>query len=76
VNSDAIPVFGELPKFEERQDFIFIGNFLHEPNWNAVQYLKETIWPLIKTNSNCCLFYLWCVSIPKVLQLHNAKEVS
>jgi hypothetical protein len=23
---------------------------LHEPNWNAVQYLNKTIWPLIKKN--------------------------
>lgn len=35
------------PTFEERKDFIFIGNFLHEPNWDAVRYLKESIWPLI-----------------------------
>ena len=34
--------------FKDRKDFIFIGNFLHEPNWNAVQYLKESIWPLIR----------------------------
>ena len=23
------------PEFEDRNDFAFIGNFLHEPNWNA-----------------------------------------
>jgi hypothetical protein len=34
--------------FEERKDFIFIGNFVHEPNWNAVQYLNETIAPTQK----------------------------
>jgi hypothetical protein len=55
-------LFWELPKFEERQDFIFIGNFLHEPNWNAVQYLKETIWPLIK-NKFQLLFVLFMVRI-------------
>ena len=38
----------ELPQFNERWNFISIGNFLHEPNWNAVLYLKEEIWPLIK----------------------------
>jgi O-antigen biosynthesis protein len=36
------------PSFEKRKDFITIGNFLHEPNWNAVLFLKEEIWPLIK----------------------------
>jgi len=34
--------------FEERQHFISIGNFLHEPNKDAVGYLKEVIWPLIR----------------------------
>jgi glycosyltransferase involved in cell wall biosynthesis len=39
----------ELPSFEERADFIFIGNFLHKPNMDAVSHLKEKIWPLIRT---------------------------
>jgi len=34
--------------FEEREDFIFIGNFWHDPNLDAVRYLKSTIWPIIK----------------------------
>ena len=36
-----------LPSFEERADFVFIGNFLHAPNHDAVVYLKEVIWPLL-----------------------------
>jgi len=36
-----------LPTFEERTDFVFIGNFLHAPNHDAVVYLKEVIWPLL-----------------------------
>ncbi len=38
----------KLPKFEARLDFVTIGNFLHAPNYDAVLYLKETIWPLIR----------------------------
>ncbi len=34
--------------FEARKDFIFIGNFYHEPNRNAVFFLKEKIWPSIR----------------------------
>ena len=37
----------ELPTFEERSDFVFIGNFLHAPNHDTVVYLKEVIWPLL-----------------------------
>lgn len=36
-----------LPSFEERSYFMFIGNFLHAPNYDAVVYLKEVIWPLL-----------------------------
>jgi glycosyltransferase involved in cell wall biosynthesis len=65
----------ELPAFEERKDFIFIGNFLHEPNWNAVQYLKETIWPLIKKRLPEAVLNIYgAYPSQKVLQLHNKKE--
>jgi glycosyltransferase involved in cell wall biosynthesis len=65
----------ELPSFEDRKDFIFIGNFLHEPNWNAVQYLKETIWPLIKKQvPEAVLNVYGAYPSQKVLQLHNKKE--
>ena len=64
-----------LPSFEERNNFIFIGNFLHEPNWNAVQYLKETIWPLIrKQMSEAVLQIYGAYPSQKVLQLHQPKQ--
>lgn len=34
--------------FSNREHFVTIGNFLHEPNRDAVQYLKTEIWPLIR----------------------------
>ncbi|MFV8366874.1 glycosyltransferase [Flavobacterium sp. XS1P27] len=65
----------ELPSFENRKDFVFIGNFLHEPNWNAVQYLKETIWPLIKKRQPEAVLNVYgAYPSQKVLQLHNKKE--
>lgn len=64
-----------LPSFENRNNFVFIGNFLHEPNWNAVQYLKETIWPLIrKQMSEAVLQIYGAYPSQKVLQLHNPKQ--
>ncbi|TLS75819.1 glycosyltransferase [Mariprofundus erugo] len=36
------------PAFEARRHFITIGNFRHPPNWDAVLWLKEAIWPLIR----------------------------
>ncbi len=46
LNRDFIPG-NELPSFEERKDFMFIGNFIHEPNWRTVLELKR-IWPSIR----------------------------
>ena len=37
-----------LPEFGDRKHFISIGTFRHQPNWNALLYLKEEIWPLIR----------------------------
>jgi glycosyltransferase involved in cell wall biosynthesis len=61
--------------FEERADFIFIGNFLHEPNWNTVQVLKTKIWPTLRkklpgVNMNIYGSY----ASQKVLQLENKNE--
>ena len=72
VSTDAIQKW--LP-FEERKDFIIIGNYLHEPNWNAVQYLKETIWPLIRNEvSEANLLVYGAYPSQKVFQLHQPKE--
>jgi hypothetical protein len=61
--------------FEERKDFISIGNFLHEPNWNSVLYLKEEIWPLIrKALPEAELNIYGAYPSQKVLALNNAKE--
>ena len=72
VSKDSIQKW--LP-FEERKDFIIIGNFLHEPNWNSVQYLKETIWSLIRKEiPEANLLVYGAYPSQKVLQLHQPKE--
>lgn len=64
-----------LPSFDERKNFIFIGNFLHEPNWNTVQHLKETIWPLIKKDFPDAVLEIYgAYPSQKVLQLHQPKN--
>ncbi|MBG6110006.1 hypothetical protein IWX84_000867 [Flavobacterium sp. CG_9.10] len=71
----TVITFDKLPSFEERNGFVFIGNFLHEPNWNAVQYLKETIWPLIKKQLPDAVLNIYgAYPSQKVLQLNNVKE--
>ena len=61
--------------FEERQHFITIGNFVHEPNWNAVLYLKQEIWPLIRKELPDAELHVYgAYSSQKVEALHSAKE--
>lgn len=77
ILSDKINVnfFDSLPSFNDRNDFMFIGNFWHEPNWNAVQYLKESIWPLLsKKLPQAKLLIYGAYPSQKIFQLHNEKE--
>jgi len=77
-----LPIFVELEdklskwkNFEEKRNFMFIGNFLHEPNWNSVQYLKETIWPIIRKKIPDAILQVYgAYPSQKVFQLNNEKE--
>lgn len=61
--------------FEERTDFIFIGNFLHEPNWNTVQILKTKVWPLLRKKLPYASMNIYgAYTSQKVLQLENKNE--
>lgn len=61
--------------FGERTDFVFIGNFLHEPNWNCVQVLKNEIWPPLSRELPQANLYIYgAYPSQKVFQLHNPKE--
>jgi len=61
--------------YNERIDFISIGNFRHAPNWDAVLYLKNIIWPLIKKQlPKATLNVYGAYPPPKATQLHNEKQ--
>ncbi len=61
--------------FEEREHFMFIGNFIHEPNFNCVQTLKKDIWPILRKRiPNAELHIYGAYPSQKVLQLNNPKE--
>ncbi len=72
VSQEAID---NLPKYDEREHFITIGNFLHEPNFNAVLYLKETIWPLIRKQLPQVELHVYgAYAFQKVNDLHNQQD--
>ncbi len=63
------------PDFKDRNHFISIGNFKHEPNWNSVQHLKTVIWPLIREKLPEAQLHIYGAYVTeKVLQLQNKKE--
>jgi len=65
----------QLPSFENRNHFMTIGNFKHEPNWNAVLYLKNVIWPQIREKLPSAEMHIYgAYATEKVQQLHNIKE--
>ncbi|MDF3125526.1 glycosyltransferase [Rheinheimera sp. 1928-s] len=65
----------DLPLFEQRQHFVSIGNFRHEPNWQAVLWLKQQIWPLIRKQLPKAELHIYgAYPPPKATQLHQPKE--
>jgi len=74
-----LPIFverlNEIPSFTERNDFVFIGNFLHEPNWDCVKYLSESIWPLLfKKLPEAKMLIYGAYPSQKVLELNKPKQ--
>ncbi|UUC47336.1 glycosyltransferase family 4 protein [Flavobacterium cerinum] len=64
-----------LVPFEERKNFVFIGNFFHEPNWNCVKVLKNEIWPVLKEKVPEATMQIYgAYATQKVTDLHNPKE--
>jgi glycosyltransferase involved in cell wall biosynthesis len=61
--------------FEEREHFVFIGNFFHKPNVDAVLTLKNEIWNEIKEYLPKVEIHIYGAYLnPQIQQLHNKKE--
>ena len=65
----------EWPLFEERRDFITYGNGKHLPNLDAIVYLKETIWPLIREKLPEANLRVYGAYLPqRIKQMHAPKD--
>jgi glycosyltransferase involved in cell wall biosynthesis len=70
-----LPDIQSLPNIEQRQHFVSIGNFRHAPNWDAVLWLKEVIWPLIRQQLPQAELHIYgAYTPPKATALHNEKQ--
>jgi len=75
-----LPLFVEksdlqIKSFQERQHFMTIGSFRHEPNVDSVLYLKKEIWPEIRKQLPDVQLHIYG-SYPKqqITQLNNPKQ--
>lgn len=63
------------PTFSERAHFISIGNFRHPPNMDAVQWLHQSIWPIIyRALPEAELHIYGSYAPPKVKALHQPGQ--
>jgi len=63
------------PKFEARKDFLCIGNGKHAPNVNAIVWLKNEIWPLIRKALPKANLNVYGAYLPEYIkQMHNPKQ--
>lgn len=63
------------PEYSQRKHFVSIGNFLHEPNTDAVLYLKESLWPLIRKELPDAELHIYgAYANDRIRQLHHEKQ--
>lgn len=61
--------------FEERNHFVFIGNFFHKPNIDAVLTLKKHVWKFIREYIPTAEMHVYGAYVnQQIQQLHNEKE--
>ncbi|MUP45739.1 glycosyltransferase [Gramella sp. BOM4] len=75
LNNPKEEEIARLPAFQERKDFMFIGNFLHAPNWDSVLYLKEKIWSGIRKKIPVANLHIYgAYASEKNFQLENKQQ--
>nr|WP_299036197.1 glycosyltransferase [uncultured Tenacibaculum sp.] len=71
IDAEAIQ---KWKSFEEREHFVFVGNFFHAPNVDAVLQLK-TIWKYIRKKIPSAELHIYGAYVTQqVQQLHKPKE--
>ncbi|MFA7943696.1 glycosyltransferase [Pseudomonas brenneri] len=61
--------------YEDRAHFLSIGNFRHAPNWDAVLWMKNSVWPLIRQRLPGAQLHVYgAYTPPKATALHNPAQ--
>ncbi|WP_149275845.1 glycosyltransferase [Pareuzebyella sediminis] len=65
----------EWPSFDQRNDFICIGNGKHSPNIDALIWLKTDIWPKIRRELPDAKLLVYGAYLPKQVEdMHRVEE--
>lgn len=69
------PPTAAFAPFEERAHLLSIGNFRHAPNWDAVLWMKNSVWPLIRQQLPGVQLHVYgAYTPPKATALHNPAQ--
>jgi len=61
--------------YEAREHFVMIGNFLHPPNWDAVLWCYQSLWPEIRQRLPDAQVHIYgAYPSDKVYQLHKPDK--
>lgn len=60
--------------YQERRDFVTIGNFQHAPNWDAVQYLRE-LWPRIRQRLPDAQLHIYGAHMPEKAKMLQSEKL-
>ena len=63
-----------LPAYEDRHDFVFIGNGKHRPNIDAIKWLHSEIWPLIHSELSDSKLHIYGAYLPESIMALNQPE--
>ena len=75
VSVVRIPIETRVAESAERRDFVWIGNFRHPPNWDAVLYLKNEVWPAIRALlPEACLEVFGAYPPRQAMEMHAPRE--
>lgn len=75
VENPSEAALKKRPLFEERHDFMTIGNLHHAPNVDAVIQLKKEIWPLLRKQLPTAKLHVYGAYAPQqITEFHNVKE--
>ncbi len=65
----------DKPAYKQREHFVMIGNFLHPPNRDAVQWTYQSIWPLIRKNLPEAQLHIYgAYPSEKIMQFHKPEQ--